>query len=67
MQLPVQASGYDLTTPDILESAESMGLQIHYWTINEPEVMKTLIKRGADGIVTDRPDLLIKVLKELGY
>lgn len=67
MQLPLEASGYDLTTPDILGGAEQMGLQIHYWTINDPETMESLIRRGADGIVTDRPDLLVNILEELGY
>ncbi|WP_228547469.1 glycerophosphodiester phosphodiesterase [Filobacillus milosensis] len=67
MQLPLEASGYDLTTTDILEGAERMGLQIHYWTINDKETMKALIQKGADGIVTDRPDLMIEVLNELGY
>ncbi|WP_246247184.1 glycerophosphodiester phosphodiesterase [Piscibacillus halophilus] len=67
MQLPLEASGYDLTTPDILDSAENMGLHIHYWTINDQDTMRLLIERGADGIITDRPDLLLEVLDELEY
>jgi glycerophosphoryl diester phosphodiesterase len=32
----------------------------------EPDLMKQYIEWGVDGIMTDRPDLMIKVLKELG-
>ncbi|RPF55839.1 glycerophosphodiester phosphodiesterase [Aquisalibacillus elongatus] len=64
MQLPLEASGYDLTTYDLLDSAERMGLQIHYWTINDQDDMETLINRGAHGIVTDRPDLMLELLDE---
>ncbi|GEL76224.1 glycerophosphodiester phosphodiesterase [Tenuibacillus multivorans] len=67
MQLPLKASGFDLASSDILGGAERLGLQIHYWTINDKETIRTLIEKGADGIVTDRPDLMIKVLEEIGY
>ena len=40
---------------------------VHYWTIDDPEEMRELIKKGCDGIITDRPDLMIQVLEEMGY
>lgn len=36
-----------------------------YWTINDPDEMRELIKLGADGIITDRPDLLKEIIDEL--
>ncbi len=39
----------------------------HYWTINDEEEMRALIELGADGIITDRPDLLFEVLEDMGY
>ena len=41
--------------------------QIHYWTINDKEEMKSLIEKGADGLITDRPDLMKEVLAEMGF
>ena len=38
-------------------------MEVHYWTINDVETMQELIDLGADGIITDRPDLLIELLK----
>lgn len=42
-------------------------MNLHYWTINDPDDMRRLIENGADGIITDRPDLLIEILNQLGY
>lgn len=50
-----------------ISRAASHGLATHYWTINDPEEMKTLIEAGADGIMTDKPALLAEVLEEMGY
>ena len=32
-------------------------VQVHVWTINDPEEMKKLFSLGVDGIVTDRTDV----------
>jgi glycerophosphoryl diester phosphodiesterase len=37
-----------------------LGVEIHYWTINEPKTMLELFALGAHGIVTDRADLAVK-------
>jgi glycerophosphoryl diester phosphodiesterase len=36
---------------------------VHYWTIDDPEQMNQLLDRGADGLMTDRPDILKSVLQ----
>jgi glycerophosphoryl diester phosphodiesterase len=54
----------DLVTPDLVAEAHASGLQLVTWTINEPEQMRRLIAAGVDGIMTDFPDRLVKVLKE---
>ncbi|HEX7037099.1 MAG TPA: glycerophosphodiester phosphodiesterase [Pseudomonadales bacterium] len=63
MQLPTEAGGRDLTDAGFLAAAHDRGLHIDYWTINEPARMRDLVARGADGIITDRPDLLLDVLE----
>ncbi len=54
----------DLITPSVVEKAHHAGLQVAAWTINETEQMRHLIKVGVDGIITDYPDCLFRVLGE---
>ena len=42
---------------------KAVGLELHYWTINEADEMRRLISLGADGIVTDRTDIAVKTLR----
>jgi glycerophosphoryl diester phosphodiesterase len=53
----------DLVTPALVEKAHHAGLQVAAWTINEPDQMRRLIAAGVDGIMTDYPDRLIRVLE----
>lgn len=57
LQIPVSFMGLPLTGSRFMQRAQANGIQLVYWTINEPEAMQHLISRGAQGIVTDRPDL----------
>ncbi|WP_223589546.1 glycerophosphodiester phosphodiesterase [Neobacillus bataviensis] len=63
-QLPSEDSGFDLTDNKLIDGAHRRGMQMHYWTIDNPKEMKRLIDAGADGILTNRPDLLLKLLHE---
>lgn len=45
-------------------SLHRAGFKIVPWTTNEPEKMRQLLKLRVDGIISDRPDLLRKVLEE---
>ena len=40
------------------------GIAVHYWTINDPNTFALLREINADGIMTDRPDLLRAYLGE---
>ncbi len=64
LQIPVEQEGYDLTQRNILRGAENRNKVVYYWTINDEEVMRDLIEKGADGIMTDYPDVLQSVLAE---
>ncbi len=55
----------DVTAALIAES-HALGLKVVVWTANEPADMARLIEMGADGIISDRPDLLRKVASEKG-
>ncbi len=51
---------------EMIEKAHENGLLIVPWTIDNPEEMTEFINMGVDGIVTDYPDVLRKILVENG-
>lgn len=47
-------------TPELLKEAHDLGLLVIPWTVNDTAEMATLIEMGVDGLITDRPDLLLQ-------
>ena len=43
---------------------QGMGVRVVPWTTNDPEQMRAVIRAGVDGLISDRPDLLQKVVRE---
>jgi glycerophosphoryl diester phosphodiesterase len=64
--VPEQIGGRQVLTHELVEAAHARGLQVHAWTINDEESMKRLIALGIDGIMTDYPDRLLKLLEKQG-
>ena len=69
----VKAAGGAIWSPNfnnieqaVVKQAHDLGLQLIPWTVNEPVDMRRLIDWGVDGIITDYPDRLRAVMKELG-
>jgi glycerophosphoryl diester phosphodiesterase len=61
LQLP--ALGWlGVTRRGFIERAHERGLAVHFWTIDDAGRMRALVDAGADGIMTNRPDLLAQVL-----
>lgn len=53
-------------TPELVKEAQAAGLRVLPWTVNEPADMTRLVGWGVDGIITDYPDRLRKVLAAKG-
>ena len=49
-----------------MAEAQGLGLKVLPWTVNDPADMARLIDWRVDGIITDYPDRLRKVLAEKG-
>ncbi len=67
LQLPIEMYGIDLSNSYIIHKVKLNNKFLHYWTINDPEEIEMLLKKGADGIITDRPDLMFDILEDMGY
>ncbi|BDZ66366.1 hypothetical protein GCM10025877_33040 [Agromyces mangrovi Wang et al. 2018] len=50
--------------PRFVRRVQAAGAEVHVWTINDPADMRRLLALGVDGIVTDRADLAMDVLRE---
>jgi glycerophosphoryl diester phosphodiesterase len=65
-QLPHRFAGLTVVDADVLRVAHDSGREVHVWTVDAPGVMTGLLDAGADGIITDRPDLLRDLLRARG-
>jgi Glycerophosphoryl diester phosphodiesterase family len=64
LQIPVVSGGIDLHEQSFIDTAHSLGIQVHYWVVNNVEYMHELIDRKADGIISDRTDIVHDVFVE---
>jgi glycerophosphoryl diester phosphodiesterase len=62
LQVPEESSGITVMTAQFVRAAHERNLRVEPWTIDDPEQMKLYIEWGVDGIITDRPDLMLEVL-----
>ncbi|MFI2201402.1 glycerophosphodiester phosphodiesterase [Streptomyces sp. NPDC020192] len=65
-QVPEAQSGVPVVDQRFVRAAHARGLQVHVWTINEPQRMHRLLDLGVDGIMTDHIDTLRKVMEDRG-
>lgn len=49
--------------PQKVKEAQSLGLKVLVWTVNDPALMSRMLDWGVDGLISDRPDLARKVLE----
>jgi glycerophosphoryl diester phosphodiesterase len=50
-------------TPRMVELAHAAGLQVHTWTVDDPDRMRELASWGVDSIITNVPDLALATLR----
>lgn len=63
-QVPTNQWGIPVVTNKFIKEAHRHKKLVHVWTIDEPKEMNSLIKMGVDGLMTDKPSVLKKVLTE---
>lgn len=63
LQVPPDKYIVNIGTSKFVNQAHKHNIAVHYWTINDTEKMVFLQSIGADGIITDVPDVAYEVLK----
>jgi len=65
-QVPRSMGRVRIVDEAFLGAAHERGMQVHVWTIDDPDEMHELLDLGVDGIMTDRPGVLRDVLVARG-
>jgi len=63
LQIPEAYGDNRIATRRFLDAAHARNLRVHVWTVNDTESMQRLIQLGVDGIMTDYPERLVKIIK----
>ncbi|MEU5403790.1 glycerophosphodiester phosphodiesterase [Streptomyces sp. NPDC005963] len=66
VQVPEAQSRVPVVDRRFVTAAHARGLQVHVWTVNDPDRMRTLLDLGVDGIMTDHLETLRGVLDDRG-
>ena len=64
LEVEVLSVWADALSDKMLRAAHRRGMEVHVWTVNDARRMARLIKRGVDNVITDDPDLAIRVRDE---
>jgi glycerophosphoryl diester phosphodiesterase len=62
-QIPEYSGQLHIVTPGFVRSAHAKDVEVHIWTVNETADMRRLLDWGVDGIITDFPNRLFKLIK----
>jgi len=63
LQVPARQGSLPVVDRRFVQAAHRLGIQVHVWTVDEREEMHRLLNLGVDGLMSDRPDLLLDVLR----
>ncbi len=62
LQVPERAGSLHVLSAEFVASAHARNLRVHAWTVNSESDMQRLLALGLDGVMTDYPDRLLKIL-----
>jgi glycerophosphoryl diester phosphodiesterase len=60
-QIPEAAEGHRLVTRRFIRFAHRANLKVQVWTVDEEADMRRLLEWGVDAVITNRPDLAVRV------
>jgi len=66
LQVPERWKGLSVVTRRFVREAHRLNIPVQVWTVDDEADMRRLLDLGVDGVQTDRPDVLARVLSERG-
>lgn len=63
---PEESYNIPIMTRRFIRESHRKNIKVEPWTVDDPDLMRQYIEWGVDGIITDRPDLMVELLKEMG-
>lgn len=63
LQIPERQGRLRIVSRRLVDAAHRHDVEVHVWTVNEPDDMRRLLALGVDGIVTDRADLALRTMR----
>jgi glycerophosphoryl diester phosphodiesterase len=62
-QVPEVYAGLRIVTPAFIDRAHAAGVSVTVWTVNHEDDMRRLLGWGVDGLITDRPDIAVPLVR----
>ena len=66
LQIPTAQWGIPVLTRRLVDTAHAGGLDVHVWTINDAPEMRRCLALGVDGVMSDFPAELVRVMRDCG-
>ena len=60
--MPTQYRGVPVVTRRFVAQAHTVGLEVHVWTVDDPDEMRRLVGLNVDALITDVPSLALETL-----
>ena len=61
----IYSPDYSRVDKDLVDAAHALGILVIPWTVNDEQAMRELSGLGIDGLITDYPDVAVRVLAEI--
>ena len=63
-QVPERAEAMRIVSPRFVRHAHQAGFKVQVWTVDEEADMRRLLEWGVDGLISNRPDLAVRIRNE---
>jgi len=62
-QVPERAGSTRVVSPRFIRYAHETGVAVQIWTVNDEADVRRLLDWGVDGLISDRPDIAVEVVR----
>ena len=64
LMVPEKHKGIRVVSRGLIRRCHALGIGVYVWTVNRPDDMRRLLQWGVDGLISDFPAILRRVLEE---